>query len=136
MLNSLYYRSQGRQNRPKSVDLVATAYTLLQQFHNSYIILDALDECKEREEILKLMEDMFGWRLGLHILFTSRREKDIEDTLRYLVTDQICIQNAVVDADIHVHICEKLRNDKKLMKWPENVHKEIEKKLMEGANGM
>jgi hypothetical protein len=110
---------------------------MLGNFQQTFIILDALDECKEREELLGLIGDFVNWNLEtLHILATSRRARDIEETLEPLVTGQICIQNALVNADIHIHICERLQNDPKLRKWPTNVQMEIEKTLMDGAHGM
>jgi hypothetical protein len=96
-----------------------------------------LDECKEREELLGLLESLISWKIEhLHVLATSRREIDIEETLKPLVTDEICIQNRFVNADIHTHICDRLQNDPKLRKWPTNVQRQIEKSLVDGADGM
>ena len=78
-----------------------------------------------------------GWKsASLHILTTSRREAEIAETLNSLITDQICIQNIIANADIQVHIRETLQTDEKSAKWPPNVHIEIEKTLVEGARGM
>jgi hypothetical protein len=73
----------------------------------------------------------------LHILATSRREKDIEEWLEPLVNDQekICIQSALVNDDIRTYVHEKLQTDRKL-KWSAKVQEEIEKSLMDGAHGM
>jgi hypothetical protein len=77
-----------------------------------YIIVDALDECSEREELLVLIEDIIDWKLTtLHTLATSRKEQDIEDCLSTLVSNEIDIQSTLVDADIRVHVRERLRND-------------------------
>jgi hypothetical protein len=64
------------------------------------------------------------------------REKDIEEALEPLITGQICIQSALVNADIHTHLRERLQNDLKLRKWPDKVQMEIETALMDGAHGM
>jgi hypothetical protein len=110
---------------------------MLKDFQQTFIILDALDECKEREELLGLLENFIDWEVeSLHVLATSRRERDIEEALEPLVTGQVCIQSALVNADIYIHICERLQNDLKLRKWPANVQTEIEKTLMDGAHGM
>jgi hypothetical protein len=83
------------------------------------------------------MEDFANWNLKtLYILATSRRERDIKETLEPLVTGQICIQSALVNADIHIHISKRLQNNPKLRKWPINVQMEIEKTLVDGAHGM
>jgi hypothetical protein len=78
-----------------------------------------------------------AWKLdNLHFLATSRAEKDISDSLEPLVTSQICIQSALVSADIMVYIQERLRWDRDLKKWPANVKAEIETTLLKGADGM
>jgi hypothetical protein len=136
-LNDLFAHCQDGQHQPTTEGLVLTLQHMLRGFNQSFIILDALDECKEREELLGLIETIINWKLEiLHLLATSRRVNDIEETLTPLITDQICIQSALVDADIRIHIRERLQNDPKLRKWPENVRMEIEKTLMEGTNGM
>jgi len=64
----------------------------------------------EREELLGLINEIVDWKLGkLHILATSRREKDIEETLEPLITRQICIQRMLVDAEIHIYLRESFR---------------------------
>jgi len=84
-----------------------------------------------------MIEEMVDWKLdNLHLLVTSRKERDIEDCLESRVSCQINIQQGVVNADIHIHICERLQNDTKLKKWPIKVQEEIETVLMEGAHGM
>jgi hypothetical protein len=116
---------------------VLTLQHIFRNFDQSFIILDALDECKEREELLGLIETIVNWKLEmLHLVATSRRVNDIEETLTPLTTGQICIQSALVDADIYIYIRERLQNDLILRKWPKNVQMEIEKTIMEGANGM
>ena len=110
---------------------------MLGDFQQTFIILDALDECKEREELLGLLKDLITWKVkSLHVLATSRREGDIEEALEPSVTGQVCIQSAVINADIQIHVCERLQNNPKLEKWPSNVRKEIEDTLMDKAHGM
>ncbi|PVH69880.1 ankyrin [Cadophora sp. DSE1049] len=110
---------------------------MLGEFKETFIILDALDECKERKELLLLLKNLNSWGTGkLHILVTSRRERDIEETLESLVTSEICLQSALVNVDIHTHISERLQNDSNLKRWPANVRGEIERTLMDGAQGM
>lgn len=136
-LDLLFACNQDGGQQPTTKALQSTLQHILGDFQQVFIILDALDECKEREELLGLMEDILNWKLDkLHVLATSRRERDIEESLEPLVTGQICIQSVLVNADIHTHICDRLQNDLKLKKWPANVQTEIEKTLMDGANGM
>ncbi|KAH7309366.1 ankyrin repeat-containing domain protein [Rhexocercosporidium sp. MPI-PUGE-AT-0058] len=87
----------------------------------------------------KITSRSFLWLYGirnLHVLATSRRERDIEETLESLTTSEICLQSALVDNDIRTHISERLQNDLKLKRWPANVRGEIEDTLIEGAQGI
>ena len=136
-LESLFSRNQDGKQQPEQDALELTLQQMLGKFEETFIILDALDECKEREKLLLLLEKLNSWGTEkLHVLVTSRRERDIEETLESLVTSEICLQSAVVDVDIHTHISERLQNDSKLRKWPANVQGEIERTLMDGAQGM
>jgi hypothetical protein len=134
-LSSLFCSNGDRQ--PTTEELVLTLQQMLRNLSQIFIIIDALDECKEREPLLEFIERLLSWNLEkLHILATSRRERDIEGTLESLSTNQIPIQTSIVDADIRIHVCERLRNDPKLRKWPAEVQSEIEQTLSDGANGM
>lgn len=136
-LESLFSQNQDGKQQPTQDALELILQQMLGEFEETFIILDALDECKEREELLLLLEKLNSWETEkLHILVTSRRVGDIEEALGSLVTSEICLQSALVNIDIHTHISERLQNDSKLRKWPANVRGEIERTLMDGAQGM
>jgi hypothetical protein len=104
---------------------------------HTYIVLDALNECAERAELLRLINTIVGWELdSLHILATSRKERDIGDGLRGVVSPEIHIQSALVDSDIESYVQMILRDDPKFTKWPVKVREEIETALKGGAHGM
>jgi hypothetical protein len=85
--------------------LMMTFRQITSSFQHTYIVVDALDECTERDELLRLINEIVGWDLGsLHILATSRKERDIEDRLKCLVSPQIHIQSALVDSDIESYV--------------------------------
>lgn len=137
LLQSAHSRSQLEQKKPTTEEMTDVLRQMLNSFKTTYILLDALDECTDREDLLEFIETLMGWNIdSLHVLTTSRKENDIAISLDILVTHQLCIQSALVDADIRVHILERLSNDTKLKKWPGDVQKEIENALMEGAKGM
>ncbi|KAH9204132.1 hypothetical protein DL95DRAFT_377186 [Leptodontidium sp. 2 PMI_412] len=136
-LESLFSHCQDGKQQPTQDALEVALQQMLNEIGETFIILDALDECKEREELLLLLENLISWRAGnLHILATSRRERDIEEALESLTTSEICLQSALVNVDIDTHISERLQNDPKLKRWPANVQGEIKNTLMEGAQGM
>ena len=107
----------------------------------TYVVLDALDECNERNELIEILENMARWNSEhLHVLVTSRRERDIETALSDFVDqrDMISLQTDVVDEDIRRYVSQRLADDKALRKWRADdvIREEIEVALMEGARGM
>lgn len=84
----------------------------------------------DRKDLLEFIKALMGWNTtNLHVLTTSRKEKDIAAWLESLVTCQLCIQSAPFDADIRLNALERLSSDPKLKKWPVDVQKEIENTL-------
>ena len=137
LLQLAFSRSQNGQNQLPIEDLRTLLHQMLKSFDGAYILVDALDECTDREDLFELIEALMAWNIhGMHLLATSRKENDISVSLEPLVTRQLDIQSALVDADIRVHILERLSNDAKLEKWSVDVKKEIEDALMKGAKGM
>lgn len=127
---------------PSAEKLADTIKDIVQTLPESYIIIDALDECGDQDALFKFLRALSTWQIGtLHLLVTSRKEVDIEDCLNALVKgeDQICIQSALVNQDIRAYIRETLQTDEKLNgRWgkkPEAL-KLIDEKLMEKADGM
>ncbi|MCJ1380068.1 hypothetical protein MMC17_003171 [Xylographa soralifera] len=126
--------SQSR-NSPSPLD--ALYAKLLGEFREIFVIIDALDECKQWEELIEIVENIVDWKIrNLHLLVTSRRERELMDAFEPIVTDQIAIQHETVSADIQTHVRDKLQSDNKLSKWAAELRMEIESTLMKGAHGM
>ena len=86
-LQSAYSRSQNGQNQPTIEDLTMFLHQMLENFNGSYILLDALDECTDREGLLEFIKVLMDWNIhGIHVLATSRKEHDIGTSLEPLVT--------------------------------------------------
>ena len=139
LLVTLYSQHLDGQQQPTTKGLMSTLKAMLKGkgFQHVYVIMDALDECEDREQLLLLIQEITEWKLGtMHILATSRKERDIEDCLIPRVSAQINLHSSLVNADIQIHIQERLRNDTKLKKWSAKIHGQIEATLMDGADGM
>ena len=133
-LELAYGSSQNGQQQPTTAASTSLLEQVPLQSDCAFLLLDALDECKDRDELCELIAEIASWKLqSLHILATSRKEKKIEDCLQSLVQGQICIQSALVDADIRTLISDRLSTEKR---WPTNVKQEIEETLVAGAHGM
>ncbi|KFY91992.1 hypothetical protein V498_05197 [Pseudogymnoascus sp. VKM F-4517 (FW-2822)] len=136
------YSSCDKGNQQPSLDaLMNVLQQILLEFPQSYLVLDALDECADRAELLSILEQIARWQLEeMRVLVTSRKERDIESSLEEIVNEEciICLQHQVVDKDIQTYVRQRLSNDKGLKKWQEDVEirQEIETALMEGSCGM
>lgn len=140
-LESLFSSCDNGERQPSSDDLMQTLKGLIKDFHKTFIILDALDECSDRQQLLDAIDEIQTWRLsGLHLLLTSRSLTEIENALKPMthLKSRICIQSAAVDADIEIYVRHRLQTDKNLRCWRNRIQaqKEINDTLKTKADGM
>jgi hypothetical protein len=140
-LDMLFSSCADGQRQPSSDGLLEAAHNLIREFQHVYIVLDALDECTDRAELMATLERIADWKdAELHLLVTSRKERDIESSLENIVDSQntICLQSGLVDKDIFKYVRQRLSVDKRLSKWQKDpeIRHEIEMALMKGAHGM
>jgi hypothetical protein len=137
-LYDMYSQCLNGEQEAGSQALIKTLKTMIIQLSSpTYMIIDALDECTDRELLLDLMEEIHAWALDdLHIITTSRPEKEIKETLELLATNTVGLESALVEPDIRSYIRHTLEEDKRLRKWSLEVKNEVEIALAEGAHGM
>ncbi len=135
-LEELYkHHDKGRQ-APSSREMDKALLRVLTALPQAYVILDALDECPEREELLDFLRAVAERKSDqLHLLVTSRPLPDIEEALDCVDARRIALRNDLVDHDIKTYVRARILADKALQ-WPSDVQDEIEKRLTEGAAGM
>ena len=136
-LGQMYQKCGNGQQQPADDAIHSLLQDIMDRKDFKYIFLDALDECTDREDLLTFVCNVVDSKLiGLRVMATSRREKDVEDQMRPRADHDINIQSAVVDEDIRVYIRDRLVTDSKLKKWPKSVRDEITSVMMAKANGM
>jgi hypothetical protein len=140
-VDALFSSCDSGQRRPSVHALLKATQQAAQDFTQVYVVLDALDECTQRSELMDILGAVAGWKLdNLHLLMTSRKEREIETSLESYVEegDTVCLQRDVVDQDIQRYVQQRLRDDKGLAKWNKDaaIREEIEAALMRGAQGM
>ena len=139
-VNALYSACGSGSSQPSLPMTLKTLKDTAESFTDVFILVDALDECKELEELLTNVEDMVKSSIAsLHMLVTSRREKGIEDSMSTLLDDEhkICIQSTLVEDDIRAYVRGRTCKDRKLKKWEKpEVQAEIEEVLVAKADGM
>ena len=141
VLHNLYSSCSNGRRQPSGEVLLNTLHQMMTSLRDIYVILDALDECAERSQLLTDLEEVLSWKdANLHMLNTSRRELDIEEALTPMSDrrNRIAIQGARVDADIGTYIHKRLQIDRKFKRWQKhpNVQTEIEDTLTRKADGM
>jgi len=137
-LHSLLSSDLDGRRQPTLDELLNMLHQMVQHFPTSYIVLDALDECNDRPQLLRILEIMAGW--DVQIIVSSRDEQDIRSSLKELVDEDsvICLQSKLVDKDICLYVRHRLSNDKKLKRWRNDleVQQEVETQLTKNAHGM
>ena len=135
MYNQMYKHPANRA-APDAMLLLALQKTI-RLLSECYIVLDALDEARPREDVLDLIQQILNWKIPrLHLLVTSRREMGIESTLSPLVTSTMEMQKLLVNIDISLYIHKRLECDSRLKKWSPGIKADIKDTLTKGADGM
>lgn len=118
---------------PEVGRLVPLLQQILGEYSASYVVLDALDECDYRGNVLDMISTLMNGRIpGLHILITGR---ELQSALRDLCTDSISI-GSQIKPDISLFVQDSLRNRPGLRNWPIEVKTEIEETLVSKAGGL
>lgn len=121
---------------PPTEELLGVLRHILQSFQRAYIVVDALDECTDQEELFDFLKTVRSWNMeSLCVLVTSRDEPNIRNALNPERNQEVPLQNPAVDEDIALLIAETLDKDAKLQEWSD-MFPEIKAKLTEGAKGM
>lgn len=117
------------KSRSPPVDaLLESLRRFLKRFHDTYILLDALDEsprdCK-REGVLRAIQVIRSWSIpSVYLLVTSRNQLDIRESLDPARDQDLLLRNSEIDRDIANFVSYQLKNDAKLQKWKAR-HNEI-----------
>ena len=125
--------------RPSTVALQKTLGQLLDGFEKPYIVIDALDECTETEQVLAWIRDVVSRKAGgVRLVVTSRPEREILDVFRDLDSQCVNLATEASNNDIRAYLLHELATDRKLRKWydDEEIRDEITWALLDGAQGM
>ncbi|GES59935.1 vegetative incompatibility protein HET-E-1 [Aspergillus terreus] len=140
---SMLFATCEASDRPPTLDeLLETMRQLMNSYCDVYMVLDALDECSDREELLDILVRFRDWNVNhLHILVSSRPERSIEEGISPHLSDnghKVAICGELIDEDIRHYIQGRLERDPKLKRWRKtpDVREEIEHCLMSKARGM
>jgi hypothetical protein len=137
ILKKVFSEHADGHRSPTREALMSVIKCITGDIKNVYIVFDALDECPERVGLLSMLREMHAWGHGtLHMLTTSRKERDIEETLHALVSHEVAMDESLVDGDIHIHVTRTLAEDIKFQMCSAEEKAMIETTLIKGARGM
>lgn len=134
----------GRDAPPEEFENTLKKVLLSLKESRVYFILDALDECDERAELMAMLKRMWDWDTpNLNTLVSSRKEHDIENCLSSIATKCVNLESALVDKDIRLFVDRRLsgndERDTKLRQWSSKnllLKQQIEETISGKANGM
>ncbi|KAH9477165.1 Vegetative incompatibility protein HET-E-1 [Psilocybe cubensis] len=109
---------------------------ILVGFERVFIVLDALDECSDRERTLDWVRKLLAHaqtQTNIHLLITSRREVDITDVFHNLAGDHVDVVNPA-NKDIEGYISERIKSSK-LQRFNETIRGDVERRLRDRADG-
>jgi Cdc6-like AAA superfamily ATPase len=139
-LESIFSSCTNGNRTPTTKALRTCLGQLIGEFNHVFVILDALDECADQDELMDSLQEIVTRDLQmLHVLATSRKEKEIEDGFEPILTEdqKVYIQSNLINEDIRAYIYARLQTDKKLKRWQKDEYSRmIEMTLMEKADGM
>ncbi|KAF8196089.1 ectomycorrhiza-induced ankyrin-domain/NACHT-domain-containing protein [Pholiota molesta] len=127
----------GGYQQPSTKSLEHALYDLISAMPLVYIIIDSLDECAERQELLEWIKGIISRKIStLHMVVVSRPERDIEDVLQLLDPDCIDLAKEYANHDITIYVEEQLSALSAVKKWDEVTQTIIKSTLTERAEGM
>jgi hypothetical protein len=139
-LRDLYgeYSTSGKGERPSLqnfIDLLVEIVESSNRLCRTYIIIDALDECTEREGLLTGLVELHSLsNLRLNILVTSRKDYDIMRAFSVLPT--LPIGESDIAADVELYVMAEIKKHPRLKGMPDPVKSRIKLALVQGAHGM
>lgn len=124
------------QKRKPDWDILEQALRWFTTQRKILILIDALDECGQRDNILKLLTKLHKSNEQVGILVTSREEHDIKDALPTASRITLESHNLEMKRDISIYIDYRLEHDKVLKDLPSTVKHNIRTSLNRRCAGM
>jgi DNA replication protein DnaC len=138
-LIKLYHQCGDGTKQPRKESLIETFISAMAWTNRTYVIMDALDECAEQEELLTFLSQLLDkdfTPFDVRVLVTSRKEHCITEELGHSIDTRINLEGQGIDHDIEVYVLKRVERDKSLRKWPDAIQLEIRDALVNGAHGM
>jgi hypothetical protein len=125
----------GPQTRPDLL-LLKDVLVSIGDENKVMLVIDALDECNNRAELLSVLVDLQQRSKHINLLVTSRNEADINQA--FLSFPRLRLENRSRDVsnDINSYMRKRLNEETKFKWLNDSVKADIEHSLRIKANGM
>ncbi|KAH1805840.1 hypothetical protein KXW75_002493 [Aspergillus fumigatus] len=141
-LDALFQAHRNGRDQPTIQALSGIVFTMLVDQRKVFIVLDALDESKTRDDVILWIKDVIS-RLELahvQLLYTSRPEYEFLHHIPPLIGEQNClpVDKEAVNFDIQSWVTAQLSQRRDFTEKPlsQGLLEEIRKKVGGGADGM
>ena len=119
-----YYELYDGQKVPTWDELLVLLEKLLKDLDRTYLILDALDECRTEDHdlIVDFVQKILDWSaVRLHVLVTSQPRRTFENGFASLPKfGRITMQEDTISRDIELYVSNKLSSKSALEHWKYN----------------
>lgn len=114
------YRKQMDHEPPSIADLTLALFDIVKTFKQTFVVIDALDECTERPGLLGNLCTIIQHERGEHIkvLVASREEPDIQAAFSSIPFISIRTR---MSSDIELYVNESIDTDTRLSSLPEEI---------------
>jgi hypothetical protein len=127
----LFDEHEARSSYPTASELECFILQLAETFSNTIIIIDALDEITDRDDIVNFLVSLSGADGCIKLFIASRNEPDLEDAFQSF--NNIAIGSSDIELDVEQYIRSQISRSR----WkgsPES--EEIVQTLKQKADGM
>ncbi|KAH0277552.1 Pfs, NACHT and ankyrin domain protein, partial [Aureobasidium melanogenum] len=134
-LLKLFESSRDGREQPQTIQLVEIFNQMVSGSQDLIIVLDALDESKDRRDLLRWITSSANQTCKF--ILTSRPERDIEECFVPWLSPNstISLESDLVGDDIEAYVHYRLKEEAHLSRW-KSMHEEIVSTLVDKAAGM
>jgi hypothetical protein len=131
----LYNDPNRTSTKPSLEEILSTLQSILTNYSSVYIVVDALDECQEkdgtRSQLLAKLRDLRR-KADIRLMVTSRFIPDIEDEFR--LVPRLEVQAS--DADVKRFVMGQMDRLPKCVQRDNELQKVVQDKIVEAVDGM
>ncbi|GME33642.1 hypothetical protein GTA08_BOTSDO08131 [Neofusicoccum parvum] len=132
-LRKLYQECKDGQRQPTTEELLLTIARAVSHFPRIYVVVDALDECRESHKAVEQLRRL-SEAANVHVLAVSRKDADLERPMRGI--PEIKLEGPEVAVDIASYVRQRVLTSEYMADWPLEEQQKVEDQLSSKADGM